>query len=92
MGRYTASLDIMDSNPFIVIEVVDTHFPSLETFDTFLRMSKESPFLIFFYYLSKGPYFNQVIKPKRRNGYFTFRFSHFISDGSFVSALESGVT
>lgn len=82
LGR-SDSFNLLDTTPFVAIEVVDTHFHSKETFKVLLALSRNLPILILYYFVSQAPYLNQVSKPLRSNSFTKNRIYHYISDGSF---------
>lgn len=78
------SLNKSEKEPHIAIEVIDTHFPSLKSFNYFREITKVSPLIIIFYYLEFEPFLNQMhnsISDKTNNG--KLRITHYIQDGSF---------
>lgn len=83
LGRSQSEIALTDQLPYIAIEVVDTHFHSKEAFTALLKLSKNLPFIILYYYINKFPYLNKQIDPKRSNGYTKIRIHSYISDGSF---------
>ena len=82
LGR-SNTFNLLDTTPFIAIEIVDTHFHSRETFKILLELSRNIPIIIFYYFVSQAPYLNQVSKPLRSNSFTKNRIYHYISDGSF---------
>lgn len=83
LGRSTEKIALLDSSPYVAVEVVDTHFHSKEAFIALLELSKNIPFIILYYYVNKFPLLNQQKDPSRSNGYSKIRIHSYISDGSF---------
>lgn len=83
LGRSDENITILDSSPFVAIEVVDTHFHSKDAFIALLELSKNIPFIILYYYVNKFPLLNQQKDPSRTNGYSKIRIHSYIADGSF---------
>ncbi len=78
------SLNKSDKEPHISIEVIDTHYPDLKTFNYYRHITKNSPLIIVFYYMEFEPFLNQMLNTKSdktNNG--KLRVSHYIQDGSF---------
>lgn len=82
LGR-SETLSLVESNPYVAIEVVDTHFHSKETFKTLLELSKNMPFIVLYLFVQKAPYINGTKKPERTNSFTHNRIRYYISDGSF---------
>lgn len=83
LGRSTENIALLDSSPYVAVEVVDTHFHSKEAFTALLELSKNLPFVIIYYYVNKFPMLNQQKDPLRSNGYSKIRIHSYIADGSF---------
>jgi len=82
LGR-SNNLSWSEKTPYVAIEVVDTHFPSKESFIALVELSKKLPVVIGFYFLNGGGRFNHKKNPERSNGFATLRLSCYISDGGF---------
>lgn len=82
LGRSNA-LSLTENNPYIAIEVVDTHFHSKETFKVLLELSKNMPFIVLYFFVQQIPYINSTKKPERTNSFTHNRIRYYISDGSF---------
>lgn len=83
LGRSNREISLLDSSPYIAIEVIDTHFHSKDAFIALLELSKNLPFIILYYYVNKFPILNQHKDPSRSNGYSKIRIHSYIADGSF---------
>ncbi|VXA77289.1 MULTISPECIES: hypothetical protein [Aeromonas] len=93
LGRSSENISLLDSSPYVAIEVIDTHFHSKDAFIALLELSKNLPFIILYYYVNKFPLFNQHKDPLRSNGYSKIRIHSYIADGSFWirdSRIEEG--
>lgn len=83
LGRSKSDVALLDSVPYIAIEVIDTHFHNFETFDTLLELTKNLPFIVNYYFVSVYPTLNQPLHAERSNGYTTIRIHMYLFDGSF---------
>lgn len=82
---YGISKTLNNSNrePNIAIEVIDTHFPDIKTFNYFRKVTKETPLIILFYYINHELKFNHMKNNNGENNNGKLRISHYIQDGSF---------
>lgn len=87
LGR-AREVNLEDKNPFIAVEVVDTHFPSLDTFKALLECTKNLPLIVAFYYCKHAPRVNHMKKPLRDGAYARVRVTHYLADGSFWERNE----
>lgn len=81
LGR-PISLNCTNQNPFIAIEVVDTHFSSKASFNALLELSKKLPFVIGYYFVKNTPLYNCPNNAKGKVNPF-LRVSCYIHDGDF---------
>jgi len=82
LGKSLDSVELIDSYPYVAIEVVDSHFHSKEAFKILLSATKNIPLIVIYYFVSKSPYLNQTKCPDRKNGYPKVRLQYHIADGS----------
>lgn len=82
LGR-SNRVGLVDSEPYVALEIVDTHFPSLETFQTVLRCTKDIPLVVCFYFCAGAPVENQKKNPPAKNGVARIRINYYVADGSF---------
>ena len=81
LGRPT-SLNCTNKNPFVAIEVVDTHFSSKVSFQALLELSKKLPFIIGYFFVKNTPYLNSP-KKSEGNALPFIRVNCYIYDGDF---------
>ena len=72
-----------NTKPNIAIEVIDSHFPDIKTFNFFRKISEETPLIILFYYLEFEPIINSMFNNTGNTNNGKLRISHYIQDGSF---------
>jgi hypothetical protein len=81
------SLSMSQRRPFIAIEVVKTHFPEKNTFESLLKLSKDIPLIVIFDFTVKKNYYCAVVKGDNQ-----LRISNYIYNGSlWDKAKETGV-
>lgn len=83
LGRSKINISLLDSNPYIAIEVIDTHFHSLETFRALLELSKNLPFIIVYYFINQYPKLNQPMISNSIKSPLKMRIYAYLYDGSF---------
>ncbi|WP_341210206.1 hypothetical protein [Alteromonas stellipolaris] len=71
------SLSMSQRKPFIAIEVVKTHFPEKNTFESLLKLSKEIPLIVIFDFTVKKNYYCELVKDGKR-----LRINNYIYDGA----------
>ncbi len=81
LGR-PISLNCTNQNPFVAIEVVDTHFSSKASFNALLELSKKLPFIIGYFFVKNTPRCNCPNNSKG-NSMASMRVSCYIHDGDF---------
>lgn len=81
LGR-PISLNCTNTNPFVAIEVVDTHFSSKASFNALLALSKKLPFVIGYFFVKNTPRYNCPNNTKG-NSMAYMRVSCYIHDGDF---------
>ncbi|EGQ7845367.1 hypothetical protein QNE88_004782 [Vibrio alginolyticus] len=82
-GRSKVNIALTDTNPFVAIEVVDTHFHSRDAFKALLKASKDLPLIVGYMFISQTPKLNCVKKTKNASWFCKNRIHCYISDGSF---------
>ncbi|WP_404317020.1 hypothetical protein [Malaciobacter canalis] len=92
LGRSRNELTFTDSLPFVAIEVVDTHFHSKQTFKILLKLSKDLPIKVLYYFVSQLPskyehkeHQNWIKKPYNENvkNYANSKILCHLANGSF---------
>jgi hypothetical protein len=59
-GANLALLNFTDRNPWVAIEVIDTHYPSDKSFDGFLEISARLPLVVLFDLVAAEDYFLEI--------------------------------
>ncbi|MDH2603259.1 hypothetical protein QDT05_10250 [Acinetobacter baumannii] len=77
------NLCLTDKQPYFALEVVETHFSSLEAFSALIKLSKQLPFVIGYFFIKKKNYYNQISENTRRKSTSNLRLTCYISDGDF---------
>ncbi|MCU4379629.1 hypothetical protein [Acinetobacter haemolyticus] len=77
------NLCLTDKQPYFALEVVETHFSSLEAFSALIKLSRQLPFVIGYFFINKKNYFNQLSENTRRKSTSNLRLTCYISDGDF---------
>ena len=77
------SLNKTEKEPLLAIEVIDTHFPDIKTFNYYRQITKQQPLIVVFYYLEYELILNHMFKNSGDNNNGKLRISHYIQDGSF---------
>lgn len=54
------TLSLTDKQPYFALEVVETHFISLEAFSALLDLSKKQPIIVGYFFIKKKNYFNKL--------------------------------
>ena len=88
LGRDSENIHLTDRNPYVAIEVVDTHFHSKETFKILLEATKNLPIIIIYFFIKQIPKLNRLKKPKKENHYTKNVIYFHMSDGSFWEQNE----
>ena len=88
LGRDSENIHLTDKNPYVAIEVVDTHFHSQETFKILLEATKNLPIIIIYFFINQIPKLNHLKKPKNENLYTKNVIYFHMSDGSFWEKNE----
>ncbi len=88
LGRDYENIHLTDKNPFVAIEVIDTHFHSQETFKILLEATKNLPLIIIYFFINQIPKLNHLKKPKNENFYTRNVIYFHMSDGSFWEKNE----
>ncbi|WP_408951601.1 hypothetical protein [Lysobacter sp. Hz 25] len=83
LGRSDAEIELTDKNPFVAIEVVDTHFHSIESFRALLQASSDFPLVVAYYFIQKGAQLNCMYGPGKLGRFARLRIQAYIADGSF---------
>ncbi len=77
------ALSLTDKQPYFALEVVETHFSSLEAFSALLELSKKLPIVIGYFFIKKKNYFNKLDENTKRKSTANLRLTCYISDGDF---------
>lgn len=77
------TLSLTDKQPYFALEVVETHFISLEAFSALLDLSKKQPIIVGYFFIKKKNYFNKLDINTRRKSTANLRLTCYISDGDF---------
>ena len=88
LGRDSENIHLTDRNPYVAIEVVDTHFHSQETFKILLEATKNLPIIIIYFFIKQIPKLNCLKKPKNENLYTKNVIYFYMLDGSFWEKNE----
>jgi len=76
-GQYNKTMELSDKKPWIYIEIVDTHFLSCKSFQSYIETSRKIPSLILIYLIN--PQYSYTERVKERY----IRVNHYIQEGSF---------
>jgi len=87
LGRDSKNIHLTDKNPFVAIEVINTHFHSQETFKILLEATKNLPIIIYFF-INQTPKLNRLKRPKNESFYIRNVIYFHMSDGSFWEKNE----
>lgn len=83
LGRSRTEFGWTEKNPFVAIEIVDSHFHSKEAFTELLRLTKNFPIIIGYMFCEVLPRLNTKKNGGRSNSPKHIRFKHYLMDGKF---------
>lgn len=80
LGR-SGTMNLTEKEPFVAIEVVDTHFSEQEAFTALREFSAKLPLIVLYYYVQSDGKLNHMENTRGEAG--RLRITHYIADGSF---------
>lgn len=80
-GRDSKKFSPRSAYPNIIIEVIRTHHPELETFKKLFELSK-SNYHIYFYFIAENRKGSKLNHIREENNIFKIRLSHYMIDGN----------